>query len=137
MENIRTLYPDLKEPFYGPGNYYPMLENFDAEIVISVDDRDYQGDSYLLYRRGDTYGVLIFGWGSCSGCDALQACETYEQLDQLMNGLYESIQWDSLENTLRYFENHDWEGDYTWHSNECRQWVQECKEYLHGILDRD
>ena len=71
MEDIRSIYPGLEEPFYGPGDYSPILLSFDAEIVLAADDQDYQGDSYVLYRRGDSFGVLIFGWGSCSGCDAL------------------------------------------------------------------
>lgn len=134
MEDIRSIYPGLEEPFYGPGDYSPILLSFDAEIVLAADDQDYQGDSYVLYRRGDSFGVLIFGWGSCSGCDALQACNTYKELDQLRNNLYDSIGWDTAKNIQKYFNEHDWEGDFSWSSKECKQWVADCKKYFKKLL---
>lgn len=77
-------------------DYSPIIDSF-GDVVVRVDDDDYYGDSFVLLRKNDQYGFLCFGWGSCSGCDALQGCETVEQLDELINELRESINWfDSL-----------------------------------------
>ena len=41
-------------------DYQPMLEEF-GEILVQVDEDDYQGDSYLLYKKDNQYGFLVFG----------------------------------------------------------------------------
>ena len=71
---------------FGFCDYRPMIDSFGYEILLQVDDKDYQGDSRLLFRDVSRYGILIFGWGSCSGCDSLQACESLEDVEKLRNG---------------------------------------------------
>ena len=98
MKTAKELYKD-KGYWY---DYQPMLEEF-GEILVQVDEDNYQGDSYLLYKRDNQYGFLIFGWGSCSGCDALQSCDNINEVQELMNQLYSDIKWfDSLEEVKKY-----------------------------------
>ena len=98
MKTAKELYED-KGYWY---DYQPMLEEF-GEILVQVDEDNYQGDSYLLYKRDNQYGFLIFGWGSCSGCDALQSCDNIDEVQELMNQLYSDIKWfDSLEEVKKY-----------------------------------
>jgi len=52
MKSAKEMYPELEEPFYGPGSYGPLLESL-GTIVVQVDDSDYSGDSRVLYRDGD------------------------------------------------------------------------------------
>jgi hypothetical protein len=113
MQDVRTLYPELKaEPFHGPCEYGPLLGSL-GEIAIQVDDNNYQGDSRVLYRGSDgRWGVLLFGWGSCSGCDALQCCDTYEDLEKLRQGLVESVQWGTAAETAAYLRGKDWRASY-------------------------
>ena len=118
---MKTAY-ELYSEEYGTDNltgcisdYTPMLEQF-GEILIRVDDGDYQGDSYLIYKKENSYGYLRFGWGSCSGCDALQACNTIQEVQNLMDTLYNDIIWFvSLAELKKYFANKDWELEYSWH----------------------
>lgn len=103
MKTARELYED--EGYWY--DYQPMLDEF-GEILVQVDDNDYQGDSFLIYRNNSQYGLLIFGWGSCSGCDALQACDNINEVQKLMNSLYDSITWfDSLQELKDYISNDD------------------------------
>src|SRR3990167_9158170 len=44
-----------------------------GEVVAQVDEGSYQGDSFVLLRRGNRFAYFTFGWGSCSGCDAMEA----------------------------------------------------------------
>lgn len=89
-------------------NYQPMLEEF-GKILIQVDDDDYQGSSYLLYEIGSGYGYLCFGWGSCSGCDELQACRSMEEVQELMDKLYKEIKRFENIKDLKQFFNKEWE----------------------------
>ena len=78
--------------------------------------------------------ALSLGWGSCSGCDALQACSTISEVQDLMDNLQNSIMWffDSAE-ALEFFEEHDWEGDYSWHIKEQHEFIDKSIEILKNL----
>jgi len=108
----KKVYPDWEEG-YGPCDYTPIMEAL-GEVVAAVESNDYQGDTLALLKSPEgKYGVLQFGWGSCSGCDALQACYTWAELQELCDHLEQSVQWlDTLEEAKAWVEAHDWEGAY-------------------------
>lgn len=131
MRSAQEIYGEGDDQFwFGISNYQPMLEEF-GEICVQVDDNDYQGDSRVLYRDGDGFGFLQFGWGSCSGCDALMACNSIEEVQELMDELLQKIMWfDSSEKALAYFTSHDWKGDYSWHEEEQAEFITKVIEFL-------
>jgi hypothetical protein len=108
MESIKEVYGIVEESFYGVGDYRPLLRSI-GDVLVQVDDDDYQGDARVLIKDGERYGVLIFGWGSCSGCDALQACETIGEIEELRDELCRQIFWGTKEEIARYIECRDWE----------------------------
>ncbi len=121
----REMYPDYEEPFYGPGSYQPILDSF-GKIVVQVDDDDYQGDSRVVYKDGDSYGMLVFGWGSCSGCDALQACTTFSDIDELIDQLKNDIKWfSSLGELKQYATGDDRELSHYYHQKEWSDFVNQ------------
>lgn len=136
MRPIREVYPDaVREDgsmdSWGVGDYDPLLKSLGHEILLKVDDGDYQGDSRLLMRDGERYGLLIFGWGSCSGCDSLQACNTWQDVEELRESLASGIVWkDSAQEMLHFIQNRDWELQYSWHADETKQFVAEASERL-------
>ena len=114
-------------------DYTPILEQF-GEILIRVDDEDYNGDSYLIYKKDGKYGYLIFGWGSCSGCDALQGCDTIQEVQELMNSLYNGITWfDSLAALQDYFAEKDWSLEYCYHIETFKKFRLEVKNLKDGF----
>lgn len=130
---IERVYPDAigrDGRFWGAYDYSPLIRSFGYDVVLQVDEYDYQGSSWVLFKDGDRYGYLEFGWGSCSGCDALQACESYAEIDQLRKELHESIKWGSATELLGFFREHDWEGDWSWHALECREFVEKATRIL-------
>ncbi len=134
MKEIKEIYPD-----YDSGdtisNYQPLLDSFDYEILIQVDDEDYQGDSRLLLYDEGRYGLLIFGWGSCSGCDALQACDSFEEVDELRHFILNDIQWESDSKKMKsWIENKDWELEYSWYDKETEEFVDLCLLYLNEAV---
>lgn len=127
MKTAKELYPRFD---YCECDYSPMLDSF-GTIVLQVDDEHYQGDSRVLYQDGERIGYLQFGWGSCSGCDSLQACNSYSMIDALIDELRTDIKWfDTKAAALSWFKSHDWEGDYSSHSEEQKQFVSEAIKWL-------
>lgn len=109
-------------------DYTPMLKEF-GEILLRVDEKNYQGDSFVIYKDKDRYGYLNFGWGSCSGCDALMACNSLKEVQKLMDKLYNAIQWfPSLDALKEYFENKDWELCYQYHIPEFSEFLLKVQE---------
>jgi hypothetical protein len=136
MKTAIDLYP--KEDWQGddyfsaPSEYQPMLNEF-GQIVLQVDDDDYLGDSRVLYRDGLRTGWLQFGWGSCSGCDALQGCSSMAEVQELMDDLYHRIVWfESEADALSFFKTHDWAGDYSYHDEGQARFVEQAIALLEG-----
>lgn len=118
------------EPWPG---YTPILSAL-GEVICRVDIPDiggHHGDTMVLLRRGPRcdyeHGYLMFGWGSCSGCDALLRCETYGELDELIEKVYNKVRWfDDREEALEFLRGHEWEHDHA----TSRLFVDFCERYF-------
>jgi len=60
-------------------SYEELIESITARVkwTIKAGFKDYQGEYFYFGEDGE--GKVYFlnsGYGSCSGCDALQACDT-------------------------------------------------------------
>ena len=131
LSKAKDLYPRGWEGSDGepwPG-YTPILNSF-GDIICRVDIPDiggYHGDTQVLLRNDGKYGYLMFGWGSCSGCDALLHCESYEEVDELIESTYGQIRWfDDEEEALRFFREHEWNHDHAY----SPRFVRFCIGYL-------
>lgn len=125
MTTAKEIYGDERRCWY---DYQPMLDEF-GNIVLQCDEDNYQGDSFIIYEKDGKYGYLTFGWGSCSGCDALQACDTIDEVQELMDGLYSDIIWfESLEALKGFFETKDWSLCYEWHIDEFKEFLKRVAE---------
>lgn len=131
---------DIEKREYGV-TYDDLIESMDVERLVEVTDQNYQGDTRLLLKKGDRYGYLCFGWGSCSGCDALEAIDGYKYTGngyeylvtaehyELRDQLYNQIVWkDSREEMLAYFKEKDWSLDYQYD----KKFVDESIQHLEG-----
>jgi len=126
MKKAIELFPDF---FLCEGNYEIILKEF-GKILIQVDDDDYQGDSRVLLYNDGKYGILIFGFGSCSGCDALQSCQNTDEIDELMQNMYNDIHWfDDLESCKKWVRERDWELQHSWHCDETKDFIQQVLNY--------
>ena len=133
MSLAKTLYDNHynedDDYFFGPYDYQPIIEHF-GDVLIQVDDADYQGDTRVLLKGFRGYGILIFGWGSCSGCDALQACKSYDEIDALIQDLDNDIIWfSSLESCKNWVKNRDWELQYSYHCDETKEFIDKVLNY--------
>ncbi len=114
------IFSDKYRDFY---DYTPLLERI-GNIAIRIDQDDYQGDSWILYKEGNKYGYLNFGWGSCSGCDALQDCSNIFEVYELAKELESNTIWfDNDKEALDYFNSDARKMDYSWHYNEYKGFI--------------
>ena len=121
MGRARELYgKELDDSWFVCWSYQPMIDSF-GEVLVQVDDNDYQGDTRVVYYKDGQYGFLNFGWGSCSGCDALQACDNEEDVDKLIDSLEQDVKWfDSLQELKAYIT--DSQRKYSYYSHEA-EWA--------------
>lgn len=113
-------------------SYEAMVTSFGFNELAKVSIGAYQGDTSYLLRDGDRYGYLDFGWGSCSGCDALEACDSVADIRKLWTGLLSGIRWfDTAADAAEFFRSHDWEADYN-NGPELRAFVAEALGWLSG-----
>lgn len=88
--------------------YEGLIESFEVEVLLVEEVGDWQGDSLYLLRDQDRYGILVFGWGSCSGCDAFEAAAySEESLTELRDELWASVQWFTREEVVKYAQGKD------------------------------
>lgn len=86
----------------GPG-YEGLVTSLGVEIVLEESDGDYQGDSYLVLKDEPRWGLLTFGWGSCSGCDSYEGCDSVSDMSDLRDFLEGAIRWfDTLDGLKTY-----------------------------------
>lgn len=90
-------------------DYGPIIDSL-GKCVVYESDGAYQGDSYIMFRDGARFGVLVFGWGSCSGCDSLEACSTWEDVEALRESL--AIKWGTPAEIDAYLRNESRDFDF-------------------------
>lgn len=123
---------------FGPYDYGPMISLF-GEAIVRVDDENYQGDTRVLLRDNHgKHGVLLFGWGSCSGCDALQGCKSWKDLEELTEEVRSQIVWfDYPDEAIQWIKSADWESKAIWfyREKETRAFISACLGYLGSIRE--
>ena len=128
VQVARSLYPknswdDQDSDSIFVCSYEPIIKYL-GKSVVEVRDDDYQGDTRVLLfdANKNRYGFLVFGWGSCSGCDALQACENYSDIAELIEGFEKKVRWfDSLQAAKDFIcDNAKQELEFHYHATEWR-----------------
>lgn len=111
-----TLFEYEETPDYKLG-----LERLGYEIIAWEDFGNYQGDYAAIVKGKGGFGFVVIGYGSCSGCDALEACdwpwfwentipankiEKFEEANKKVQALFEdierSIKWGSPSELTRF-----------------------------------
>lgn len=125
MSKAMELYPPDTEYDGGVGfpyiycySYQPIVDSF-GKVLVQVESQGYQGDTYAVIEKGKQFGLLVFGWGSCSGCDALQGCGSYAEVDTLIENLEAGIVWrGSLPALFSYMIDSDRDTSFYYHTEE-------------------
>lgn len=96
-------------------SYTPIIKSF-GNVIVRYDEPGYEGFTYVVLENDGKYGYLTFGWGSCEFCDALQACESFDDVQQLIDLLYSQIIWRDTRGELKnYLIHKDWTLCHEWY----------------------
>jgi hypothetical protein len=128
---IQGLFPGLKSEhgwFDTPG-YSAVIKTF-GNVVMEASIGSYQGDTLVLLEKDGRLGFLVFGWGSCSGCDAMEACGSYEDLESLRSSLEGSIKWGTAAELAAYFGSKDFDVEWYTHESGGQEFIEKAKAYL-------
>lgn len=102
FEYLQKKDPTEKNGYYSV-RYEDLLEA--AGLVIEQCEYfgSYQDDAAAVVRDGVRKGISMWGYGSCSGCDALEAdapfgdkaktAEAWADVNTLADGMVASVQW--------------------------------------------
>jgi hypothetical protein len=139
MSKALEIYPELNnnsDYFNSPCDYNPIVQSF-GTVVVKVDEDNYQGDSFVYYVDNDRHGVLIFGWGSCCGCDALQACSSIKDVDDLIESLEKDIKWFTATELYNWLNDDEYqETQYHYHNEPWHTFKKQVVERLtKGIVE--
>lgn len=122
----QTLYPGIAEEkyFWAPYDYTPIINSL-GKAVVTLEENGYHGDTFVVYRFDNDWGILIFGWGSCSVCDALQGCSSYKEIDKLIEQLKSEIKhFPTLEDLKSYVaDKYTNKGSWYYHSESWQEFA--------------
>lgn len=110
-------------------NYVKALKALDVNVLVGMDlNDDYQGDWVGLVQAGqysDRYGLLVIGYGSCSGCDAWEAAENItEKLDVLRDVINRGKWFDSFDDAKAYIaDQHERRQDWYPHEDNWPKFI--------------
>lgn len=110
-------------------SYSAIVEAWGYEIVDRATFGSYQGDYVYLLKSGGQYGWIVIGYGSCSGCDHLEALSDYNDRwnDAVLTYAEElrmRVQWFNAKGLVEYLTNeYLQEGQWSWHEDGYRNFV--------------
>lgn len=105
-------------------DYDEIIDSFEVEVLIKMDYGEYSGDTFLLVRDAENgrIGIIIFGWGSCSGCDDLQGCnldlDPHKAVTDLRDEIWNGARWErDAKAMLEYVTAKDWTLEFQYHTS--------------------
>jgi hypothetical protein len=111
--SVVEAFPDIDPDTYNKPDYEQLIESLGVRIKNALWFGHYSGDCFTLLEDDDKIGYLTFGYGSCSGCDALQRCDSIKEIEDLRDSLESSIKWfNSIEEFRDWVLVHDWQSEY-------------------------
>lgn len=113
------------EYYYPPMSYDEIVAN-QGEILKDWTIGDWQGDYVYLLKNGDKYAFTVIGYGSCSGCDALEGCGNDEEFNELREDIISGIVWGTKQDVYDYVNNQEAN---RWYFHES-EWVDIRKEIM-------
>ena len=118
-------------------SYHQIVDGFGVTVLAHEAVGDYQGDYLYLLKDGERFGFLVVGYGSCSGCDALEAVlscrsvgeDLFESVQELADSLHREVIWkDSAADMIAYLKERDGANSYFY--GEAKEVIKEYVEIL-------
>lgn len=110
-------------------DYDTLVSSLGHEMIESEVLGAYQGDIIYVLKDGERVGFLVVGYGSCSGCDELEAVAPWGSRDDwtavvaLRDRLGTEVRWfDSRDDLAAYLTSDSPELQWWGHNSEYKTW---------------
>lgn len=110
-------------------DYEDLFTSRGLTIEVGRTFGSYQGDIAMVLGDGQgRFAATVFGYGSCSGCDALEACDSWDEIEAMADQMTSGLEWRETRSEI-YQELHDaLVGDkglnWYYHDEEYTTWVE-------------
>lgn len=115
--------------YYSPPMHYDDIVATQGEVIKDWVIGQWQGDYVYLLKNNDLYSIVIIGYGSCSGCDAWEACENDEEFEELKQSVLNRIVWGSKQDIIDELNDKEMNRWYV-HDEEWKEVREEILELL-------
>ena len=123
---------------FQPPSWSGLFREKGYEVVADEAFGQWQGDYVFVIREAYSempdFGVVVAGFGSCSYCDALQACGSQEDVDALFEQTMASVEWYRNAVDVQYWLLGQARNEMRWYAHEPG--FEEALERLRAELDR-
>ena len=115
LKALRENNKDIKEDYWSCSAGYEDAFG-DCEKLLWEAVGDYQGDYFALLKGPDgRYGFVVIGYGSCSGCDGLEAVRGYgeegieareaklKEVAEYLNGIRDGVHWEPTKERMKEY----------------------------------
>lgn len=93
--------------YYYPPMGYDEIVATQGEVIGQWVMGTWQGDYIYLLKNKDKYSFFVIGYGSCSGCDALESCENDEEFNELKQDIINRIAWGTKQEIVDHINNEE------------------------------
>ena len=125
--------------YYSP-NYETLLEATGLKVLECEYFGYYHGDALAIVSDGERKGISVWGYGSCSGCDALEA-ETplnengdWSGVNALADEMRQGVRWpeegETVHDVARRMASKERTHDWYVYDNEMRTWLENFAERI-------
>lgn len=124
---IANIFEELNR-LSGYYHYENLIKATGCDIIDSLYMGNYEDDLLMVVSKNYKFGLLVTGYGSCSGCDALQGCVTNTERTELAVELYNKIMWKEPGEIIDYLEDKDWSAEYYGQQKGLSEFIKKVKE---------
>lgn len=111
--------------------YIALIKDAGLDVIDYLAMGGYQGDLIVIVKKADKFGMIVTGYGSCSGCDVLQACyNNKKKLKQLQKELCDKVIWKDITPFITYLKKKDWRSEYYYGEQELPPFIAHVIENL-------
>lgn len=110
-------------------DYEQIVRSWGWTIAANKTFGMYQGDEVYVLRDGERCGLVVIGYGSCSGCDELDAVAPWgddgdwSEVIALSDRLRSEVHWEPSTDDLRRWIDVNPENDWWQFDSEIRDWI--------------